>query len=262
MRACKAILMLAAAGLLLPAAPARAATPIDAARKSLNAMKQGRLEDFAASMHPEALKTFQSLLLKVVEGAEKEGKQAEVLQLFAGPPDTAALKKLTPAQFYVSFLRGVMAKQPRLKELTSKSTYRFLGQVAEGPVMHVVYRLSMNLGGQSLSAPAVISMKKQGTTWGALLTGDIQGLAEVLAQRFGGKKPATEKLQDPVPTVLGQVREGKGRVDVVVRWVTPFSGGRVSRVTAHTIESTDQAWKLLKNRAALQKHLAKNYSPT
>ena len=59
-----------------------AATPLGAARRAVIALKEDRLDDFTAAMHPEALTRFREMLLPVVEGAAKEGKQAEVLPLF------------------------------------------------------------------------------------------------------------------------------------------------------------------------------------
>jgi hypothetical protein len=206
------------------------------------------------------------MLLQVVEGAAKEGKQAEVLTLFDGVSDVEALKKLNPAEFHVAFLKGVMAKQPDLQKSMAGANYRFLGHVMEGPTAHVVYRLSMRFeGAGDIALPGVISMKKNGPGWAALLTGDIDGMAQALTQRFSGQVKDQDLLESArsTPTLLGEVKEGKDKIHVVVRWVTALGAARVSKLSAHTFQPKDAGWKLLvkKDRAGLTRLLAKNFGP-
>lgn len=260
-RNCRCLLLTLALVLGVEArAETTAATPMEAAKKTMTALRMSRYEEFAASMHPEALKAFQSLLMTVVEAAAREGKQGEVLQMLDGSPSLEAVRRMTPAQFYASFVKGVMEKLTDVKEATTKSNIRFLGQVAEGPVVHVVYRMSMQVQGTSITLPGVVSLKKHGAGWASLLTGEFQGLAQTLAMRFGPDKKVPTPGK-PAPTVLGQIKEGKNQVHVVVRWTTPVGAAKVSKLSAHSVGPKDAAWKLLGNRAALQKHMAQNYGP-
>jgi hypothetical protein len=248
-------------GLLPALRPAAAApTPLEAASKSLRALKESRLDDFAAAMHPEALEQFRGLLLQVLEAAAREGKEAEILPLFPGAADGAALRALAPIPFFTSFLRGTVQRDPDLKEALARSHHRFLGEVTEGSVVHVAYRLSMRFDGRDIALPSVITLKKSGTDWLALLTGDAEGMARQLARRFAGKPPTAEG-ETRSPAVLGQLREGKNAVHLVVRWTMSSPEGNHSKVTVHSIGPKDAAWKLLGNGAALQKHLAANYAP-
>lgn len=245
-------------------APAPApGTPAAAAQKTLLALKQGRLEDFTASMHPEALESFRAMLLPVVEGAAKEGKQAEVLPLFVGAADVEALKKLGPSEFYVAFLRGTLEKMEVLSTLAG-ANHRMLGHVMEGPVAHVVYRMSMRLDQRDIVLPSVISLKKNGAEWAALLTGEVEGMAQILKQRLDnpGQIPdlSSAKVQ---PEILGHVPDGKQSAYVVVRWITTLGSARTTKTSAHQLQPKDAGWKLLikGDRAALQQHFEKNYAP-
>jgi hypothetical protein len=258
------------AGLIAPvqsqpaASPPTAVTPIEGARRAVLALKEDRLEDFAAAMHPEALTSFRTLLQPVLDGAVRENKQAEVLMLFEGAADVEAVKKLSEPQFFVTFLRGALAKAD-LKKTLAGANYRFLGTVQEGETAHVVYRMAISFEpGRSVIIPSVISMKKHGTQWGALLTGDVEGMAQVLALRFSGAKPE-EVLGEfkTEPKVIGHVTEGKDAAHVVVRWTTTGGPARFSKMSAHTLKPKDPGWKLLMqgNRTTLELHLKKNYAP-
>jgi hypothetical protein len=184
-----------------------------------------------------------------------------VLALFAAP-DLEALAKLTDAEFFTAFLRGVMEKQPDLKETLAGANYRFLGYVTEGSSAHVVYRMSMRVGHRDLVMPSVISVTPNGRDWAALLTGEIDGLAQLLMLRYSGAKAEDALKAGPTePRVLGQLKEGKAAVHVVVRWSSARGPVRISKVAAHTVRPGEPAWKLRNNPVMLAKHLRKNYAP-
>lgn len=244
------------------AQPAPADTPVAGARRSLLALKEDRLEDFTASMHPEALASFRGMLLPVVEAAAKEGKQAEVLSLFDGPADVEAVKKLTEPQFYTSFMRKVLT--PDLKASLAGANYRFLGHVQEGETAHVAYRVAISIGeGKSIALPSIISLKKRGAEWAALLTGDVEGMPRLLAQHLAGTKPAAGELKTE-PKLIGHVMEGKDAAHLVVRWTTTGGPTRFSKMSAHTLSPKDPGWKLLMkgDRPALELLLRKNHAPS
>ncbi|HEX2205977.1 MAG TPA: hypothetical protein VHG91_21860 [Longimicrobium sp.] len=159
--------------LLLAARPAAAqATPEALAERYFATMRAGDWKANAALMHPEALQSFQSLLLPILE-IDEEGEVARML----GVADNEAVKALAPAAFYERFLNGMMGQQAGLAAILGGSRAEIVGHVMEGDTAHIVYRLNMEVDGAPMSKVTVISAKRDGGVWRALLTGEMEGLA-------------------------------------------------------------------------------------
>ena len=182
------LILLSLASVNLYAADAE--SPEDVARRALQALKQDRLDDFAALMHPEALARAKTLLLSIVRAAAKEGAEKEVLGLFRGVETPEQLEKLNDVEFFVSFYGGLTSMLPQMKELLEGAEVRVIGHVSEGKdVAHVVYRISMTSDGAQITKLTVLSVRKTEQGWRMLLSGDIEGVAKMLERRFGGSGP-------------------------------------------------------------------------
>jgi hypothetical protein len=176
------------AGLVLSAArlsPAQdLSTPEAVAGQAMKAMNAQDHAQFASYMHPEALKTFRKLLSEILDAAAANKADAEMLGLFHEAKSVAALKELSDAQFFASFLRGVMGRIPNLKEALGGAEFEILGHVKEGPdVVHVVTRIKIAMGSASMKKMSVISLRQDGKSWKMLLTGELEGLAASLKAR-------------------------------------------------------------------------------
>lgn len=140
---------------------------------------------FAKEMHPEALKSFKTAILDVMDSAEKAGREGELLSLFKDVTAVSDLRNLNDAAFFASFYEGVIKMQPRIRDSMKGMTIEVIGNVKEGTdVLHVVYRGTVNSGDLKVSQLSVMSMKANGDRWGMLLTSDLEVLAATLKKQF------------------------------------------------------------------------------
>ena len=160
-------------------------TPEALATVAMIAMKEHRLADFAAMMHPDALAELKRSLLSVADAAEELDAADEILNLFKDVPSVDALRELDDAAFFVAFLEGSMQLRPVIRETLSNMTTQIIGAVAEGTdVVHVVYRGTVTYGEQKIAKLSVISFKANGETWGMLLSGDVEANVVMLKEYF------------------------------------------------------------------------------
>jgi hypothetical protein len=164
-------------------------TPEAVAGRAINALKEDRLNDFAKDMHPDALKELKSALVSVAEAAAKSGEGKEILALLGDAKSVADLKKLDDQQFFVAFYRGLIRLQPKLKQVLSTADVKIIGHVMEGEdTAHVVHRMIMDVEGIRVSKTDIISMRKRESSWGMLLTGDLENVTKSLKRQFGVDK--------------------------------------------------------------------------
>jgi ABC-type transporter MlaC component len=166
---------------------ARAAeTPESAASTMLEALKQGDLTQFAGKMHPDALASFQKMMLPIAEAAGEDPKGQQFTQVFMGGKGVAELRKSTPNEFFQIFMGGLMKNVPQMAAMMRGSKAQVLGHVMEGPdVAHVVARMQMGTDTLSITKMSVTSLRKDGEQWKGLLSGEIEGMAATLKQQFG-----------------------------------------------------------------------------
>ncbi len=185
------------------AEPAAAALPeavVESYTKALQAGDYLKSTDF---MHPEALEKFRGMVLPLVESVGAES--ASLLPLFKGVADVAALKKLSPAEFFASFLGGLTAANPAVLAALSSGSMAALGSVAEGEMLHVVCRTSLGFEGIKINKMNVVSLKRAAGNWRVLLSGEIEGMAEALRKAFAG---ATASAAEPEPAAPAPPPEG------------------------------------------------------
>ncbi|QNN21588.1 hypothetical protein HED60_04635 [Planctomycetales bacterium ZRK34] len=160
-------------------------TPEAVAARAMASLKENRIADFTGMMHPEALRQTKTVLLDIVDAAEKANQADQVMILFSDVPSTQALRDLDDASLFIAFLKGVMKIQPQIRNALQNMTVEIIGHVAEGPdVAHVVYRGSMSQQGITITKLAVMSFKSNGAGWGMLMTGDLEAMTAGLKLRF------------------------------------------------------------------------------
>lgn len=163
--------------------PTPAAVPPESiATRYAAAMKAGDWNAIARLMHPAAIAQFRSLFMPIV-AADTSGQAAQAL---FGVANAAELAKLPDAEMFARLFHTLTAQQPGFQEAMNGATMTVLGHVAEGPdVAHVVYRMHMQVDSISVDKTEVLSMRRNGSTWGVMLSADFQGLAAALKRRAG-----------------------------------------------------------------------------
>lgn len=144
-------------------------------------------DSVAAMMHSTALSDFKQLMRPAVT-ADSTGEMSHLLFDVVG---AAAYDSLPPARVFSRLMRSLVTLNPLMGEALAGAEAKVIGAVPEGEdLMHVVYRMGVGVGvGDSALAVTkleVISLRRENGVWRCLLTGNVQGLAEVLRQSVGG----------------------------------------------------------------------------
>lgn len=136
----------------------------------------------AELMHPDALAKFRRLFLPLVH-ADSTGRLCR--RLFAAS-STAELAALPDAELFARFFRTLVADGPELSSMFAGADLVPVGHVLEGhDIAHVVFRMRVAADGVTLTKVQAVSLRRVGTTWRVLLSGDFEGLAAAIARRTG-----------------------------------------------------------------------------
>ncbi len=169
--------------------PIRAAeTPEQVARKVADATKAADWKAFAACFHPGALADLKRLLrdLTADEGTRVMAKT------FVGLSTPEELDKLSGEQVLERFMSKISEQVPGFAEALKGADIQILGHVDEKPdLAHVVSRNRVKVGELKVTKMEVISLRRQGNRWKALLSGSLEGMVEQL-RAAARKKPAPE----------------------------------------------------------------------
>ncbi|HEX6534176.1 MAG TPA: hypothetical protein VF041_06240 [Gemmatimonadaceae bacterium] len=160
------------------AAPSAADTPEAFARRYIVTLTAGDYAANAKLMHPSALASIRRFVTVL---GEKDPSGATLKQLL-DVPDTAAVRALTDEQVYERFLRRTMGAQAGLAEAMRSAKVDVLGHVDEGAdVTHVLYRLRLTVEGVEMRKVDVLTLRRAGAEWRAMLSADIDNLVARLA---------------------------------------------------------------------------------
>lgn len=146
------------------------------------AMREGDFEAFSKLMHPEALATFH----ETFSGLAELDDSGEALGTFFGVESFEELEALSPEESFESLMKALTEMTSGMKAMFETARAKVLGSVPEGDTIHVVYRMTMNIEGTSISKIAVAPFKKNGDEWRALLTGDMEGIIQAIQAQSGG----------------------------------------------------------------------------
>lgn len=171
----------AAAGAQGPA-PAGGGTPEAFAKAYTQRFHAGDLDGAAAMMHPDALATMRRFLNAMVALDSSEASLSQVL----GVRTAAEARGLSDAQSFARFMTFYLQQQPGLAEAMRTATVESIGSVPEGDRdRHVIYRLGVTSEGITISKLYVISLRRLGDGWGAMLSGDMEGMIAAMGARVG-----------------------------------------------------------------------------
>ncbi|HEY9428938.1 MAG TPA: hypothetical protein VIR34_17390 [Gemmatimonadaceae bacterium] len=165
------VLLLAATTVHAQAEPAD--TPEAVAKQLIAALGAGDFAANAALMHPSALATFR----RFVVGLSASDTSGATLEQVFGVTSSAALDTLSDTQLYARFFGKMVAAQPEMGAAIRSATYAIVGHVDEAPdLAHVVYRMTMTVDGIPVRKVDVLTLRRYGSTWRALLTTDLENL--------------------------------------------------------------------------------------
>ena len=170
-----------------------AGPPSDAAKAYYGTLKAKDYPAAAKHFDPAALKTFREMLSFFNELPDDEA--TEVLAAFFGEgANKESVKKMSDTEFFAAFLKGVM-EQAEEAGGVEFGDFTVLGEVPEGEdVIHVVTRNKVGVGELKIESMEVMSFKKTGDGWKALLNGEMTGVAAQLKAAFGkGEEGAAEE---------------------------------------------------------------------
>ena len=141
-------------------------------------MRAQEFDRLAAMMHPEALDQL-SRTFGAIAAADSSG---EVLGQIFGTRSLAEFRALTPADVFARLNRSLI-QSPEMQQAFTSMDVTFVGSVPEPPDMaHVVYRMRMTVEGVTVGKTEVLSFKRLGSEWRALLTGDLEGMIQALSK--------------------------------------------------------------------------------
>jgi hypothetical protein len=196
----KSILSLFILSVITGAGYAQAAqeTPESVAKAYFAAMREGDWAKCASFMHPDALASMKRTFAPVID-ADKSGEAAKSIFGLKSGAEYAQLPEPVIFERLMSFVTNSV---PEMKTVLASSTTSILGKVEESPnLAHLVYRTLIKVAGVEMNEVDLISFKKHGDTWRALLTSDMEEMFTKFAE---GMTPPSKEEEKSAP-------EGDGR---------------------------------------------------
>jgi hypothetical protein len=182
-----ALLTLACLVLATPASAKRSSKVADGDAVSalfqqyVDALKGGDWDATARMMHPDALAEMHEVFVAL---AELDGT-GEVAEEFFGVQTLAEVQAHTPEQTFAAIMRNLIGGDPQVAAAFGGSDVQMIGTVAEGDTLHLVYRMGLSLQGAPVTKLAVASFQRHDGEWRMLLSGEIDGLVQMLRMQAG-----------------------------------------------------------------------------
>lgn len=150
--------------------------------QALEATKAEDWQKYATLMHPEALRDFKEVLVPALEAAAAAPDEgALVLRFFGNIKDAKKLLALPPDKFFAQFMQGVSTQIPQFRKALTGTEFKVIGTVYEMDGMaHVLYRASVKVDEIDVSQVDVISLKRDGQSWGMLMKAEFKAMAQQL----------------------------------------------------------------------------------
>ena len=170
-----------------------AETPEAFAQRFAEVTRSGDWEAFADLMHPEALATFKGLFSEIVDLVDSE----EMLESMFGVTSAEDFEELSGGRVFIEVMNSLEKLVPGFAEALAESSMDVVGSVTDDDgVVHVVYKMQLTVEDIGLSRTSVVSLRRDGDGWGALLTGNVEGMARSLAQVMVASPEVPPALQD------------------------------------------------------------------
>lgn len=172
------ILLLVMTYLLLSNGTVHAESASETANEYYNLLKQKNYDRAATILDPSAINQFRQMLTFIMDLPEE--KQNEAYSTIFGPSvSKESIIKMSNLQFFTSFLRFIMSNVESVGVTLDKT--EILGEIKEGnDIAHVVTRSKFSTSEYSMEAMEVVSFKRNGKEWKALLSGEIKGFPNQL----------------------------------------------------------------------------------
>ncbi|MFH1258520.1 MAG: hypothetical protein ABII74_01675 [Elusimicrobiota bacterium] len=147
-------------------------------------MQEEDLVSFVDYMHSDALTKFKAMLLPILEVG---GDNSDIFQSFAQGDSLIDIQSSSSKDFFIKFYKWVMLLYPEILDGLRQSTIKPIGHISEkigkDDIVHVVLRITTNVDGIKISKLSVVSLKKDGSEWKFLLTGELEGMVQALQQQ-------------------------------------------------------------------------------
>ena len=172
---------------------AGAETPEQAAQKVIDATKAADWKAFASLLDPEALSGLRTLLRDLMS----ETSSQPAAKMLTGVQSLEELDKLSSSQVFERFMANVTGQVPGYVEAAKGAEVRILGHVDEKPdLAHVVSRNTVRLEEITLTKMEVVTLRRHGNRWRALLSGNLEGVMAQLRRSLAAR-PAEPKPPKP-----------------------------------------------------------------
>ncbi len=171
-----------ATAIALPAQapPASPATPEAFANRFMATLTAGDFAANAALMHPVALASVRRIVLTVTA----RDSSAPALKQFAGVTSRHAIEQMSDVKLYEQFVSNMLGAQQGVLAALKSATIAVVGHVDEAPdLTHVIYRITMKLGEIQVTKLDVLTLRKDGAAWRAMLTGDAENFIAAMSQQ-------------------------------------------------------------------------------
>lgn len=176
-----------AAFISLPALAAESVeeSPAAVAQRLSATLKKGDWEAYSQLMHPDALTRFRNMFAPLAEMPEA---QEALLPLF-DVEGAEEFRKLTDREVFVRLMANLEENVPGFGEAMRNLEMTVVGQVPEGKeLMHVVFRSDTAVDKLTVTSTDVLTLRRTPQGWRALLTANIEGLAEQLLSSIGAEE--------------------------------------------------------------------------
>ncbi len=172
-------ILLLATVITLPALAAEGVdeSPTAVAGRLSSTLKKGDWEAYSRLMHPDALSRLKNMFAPLAELPDAE----EVFPSLFGVKGAEEFRKLTDREVFVRLMSNLEESVPGFGEAVRNLEMTVIGQVPEGKeLMHVVFRSNTAVDKLTVSSTDVMTLRRTPEGWRALLTANIEGLAEQL----------------------------------------------------------------------------------
>ena len=137
----------------------------------------------AEMMHPEALNNLQEMVLDIM-ALDSTGSVAII---FTGETDPAIIQNLHPQTSFSRFMEGLIQLQPEMAHAFTSLETEAIGHIMEGESLaHVVTRGKVSMMGTEVEHMEIMTMKRHNDGWLAMLSGDINNMAQAFRTTLGG----------------------------------------------------------------------------
>jgi hypothetical protein len=169
-------------------------TPESVAKAYFAAIQAGDWEKCASLMHPDALASMKRIFGAIIR-TDKSGEAAKAV---FGLKSSAEYDRLSEAAVFERLWDFILSGSPEVKAALAASTSTVLGQVTErSDLVHVVYRTQIKIAGSEATQVDLISFRRQGGAWRALLTSDMEEMFSKLAEGLASASKEEEKSEAP-----------------------------------------------------------------